>query len=77
MKIDVTALSDWWEYQTRDWQQGDKVIRKKFLLFPKTVNKELRWLEKASWEEEYVRETFRGFDGYCYIRRYWRKNKWL
>ena len=48
MKIDVSKISDWWEYQTRYWEQGDKVIRKKFLLFPKTVNKEMRWLEKAS-----------------------------
>lgn len=77
MKIDVSKISDWWEYQTRDWAEGDKVVRKKFLLFPKTINKQMRWFEQATWEEEYTIDYFRGSDGLRYIRHYWRKNKWL
>ena len=77
MKIDVSPICNWWDYQTKDWHHGDKVIRKGFLLFPKTVNKEMRWLEKASWEEEWIHENFRGSDGYHYYREYWRKNKWV
>lgn len=29
-------------------------IREKFLFFPKVINRELRWLEKAAWVEQYV-----------------------
>ena len=77
MKIDVSRISDWWEEINREEQVGDIKIKSRFLLFPKTINGELRWLEKASWEEEYVRETFRGFDNHVYMRFCWRKNEWL
>lgn len=30
---------------------GDTRIKTKFLLFPKKINGETRWLEKSSWEE--------------------------
>jgi hypothetical protein len=32
---------------------GDIRTRTKFLFIPKTVNKELRWLEHATWQEFY------------------------
>ena len=42
-------------WKSRDykcWKSGDKRTLKKFLLFPKTIIKETRWLETAEWEEE-------------------------
>jgi hypothetical protein len=35
-------------------QKGETRIVKKFLFFPKKIGKETRWLEFASWVEEYV-----------------------
>jgi len=32
--------------------RGQKRVRRAFLLFPKTINHERRWLEWAEWEEE-------------------------
>jgi len=33
---------------------GQTRVVTKFLWFPKTINKETRWLEKASWTEHYL-----------------------
>jgi hypothetical protein len=33
---------------------NDKRIKSKFLLFPKTINEETRWLERADWIEKFV-----------------------
>ncbi len=38
-------------------------IRSRFLWFPKVIERELRWLEKATWEEVY----------YCG----WTPDKWI
>jgi hypothetical protein len=47
----------------------------KFLLFPKRIGTELRWLETASWREEFVPEHPilypNNLDGY------WRPLKWI
>lgn len=32
-------------------KNGDTRIKTKFLLFPKKINRETRWLEKGSWKE--------------------------
>lgn len=32
---------------------GEKRIHKGFLFLPKWIEREMRWLEQASWEEEY------------------------
>jgi len=34
-------------------KSGDLRVRAKFLLFPKRIGVETRWLEWASWVEEY------------------------
>lgn len=34
--------------------EGAKRIKIKFLLFPRCINQEWRWLEKAAWEQEYA-----------------------
>lgn len=41
-----------WTFNTE--KLGNKRIRKGFLLFPKCMGNELRWLEHAKWEQEYV-----------------------
>lgn len=33
---------------------GDVRIKEKFLIFPKTIDNELRWFERARWEERYL-----------------------
>ena len=38
---------------TRCKQTGDTRIKRRFLLIPKCIKSELRWLELAEWEEEY------------------------
>lgn len=47
---------------------GDVRFKKRFLLFPKTIFPETRWLEYAEWAEEFVM----GLDG-----PYWRPIGWL
>ena len=32
---------------------GDRRTKTKFLFFPKEINKEIRWLERATWVEEW------------------------
>ncbi len=53
-------------------KKGDKRTKEKFLLFPKTIGLETRWLERARWEDEFrVYLTRTGVVG-C-----WEGNKWL
>ncbi len=54
-------------------QEGDIRIRHGFLLFPKVINNELRWLETAWWEEHY--QSMLGEDSE--INGYWHATKWL
>lgn len=42
-------------------QNGDIIIRKKFLFFPKTIKNETRWLEFAEWKKIFV----------CYPSNHW------
>lgn len=52
---------------------GQERIEKKFLLFPKCINNEWRWLEKVSYKQRYRRELdSSGF--YCYL---WEDVEWL
>lgn len=50
--------------------EGDIVVKTKFLLFPKEINREVRWLEKASYEEIYTMGSWNGLF-------YWKPNKWI
>lgn len=44
-------------------QDGEKRVKRRFLIFPKTINRDFRWLEVATWEEQYgIREYFWGYD---------------
>lgn len=51
---------------------GDKRIRSRFLIFPKRLQSQWRWLEYACWEEEYqyVSYSFH-YDGK------WQGRRWL
>lgn len=42
----------------------------KFLFLPKKIGRKVRWLEKATWEEQYVRDNY--WCKYC-----WKSTKWL
>ncbi|MFJ7982392.1 hypothetical protein ACIQ1D_19200 [Lysinibacillus xylanilyticus] len=37
---------------SEDYKAGRKRVKTKFLLFPKYINHELRWLEKSAWVQE-------------------------
>ncbi len=37
----------------REPRDGDTRVRRGFLLFPKTISGETRWLEWARWQERY------------------------
>ena len=52
---------------------GDKRIVKRFLLFPKRIKDERRWLETATWEQEYCfyYATYRYGDSYCWVDIRW------
>ena len=49
-------------------KNGDLRIRTQFLLFPKEINREVRWLERASWQEKYC-------TGYIFLK--WLELKWV
>lgn len=41
-------------WSTKRYEDRSTCIRSWFLLFPKTIRHETRWLEWATWEEMYV-----------------------
>lgn len=47
---------------------GDRRTVERFLWFPKTLENERRWLERARWEERYLVGSF---------GRYWIAKRWL
>ena len=57
-------------YKFKKHRIGDERIIKKFLLVPKTINNELRWLEKAEYKEIFL--TISGFP-----QGYWTEYEWI
>lgn len=55
---------------------GDKRTRKKFLLLPKTIVHETRWLEQTEFEEEYVTIVVASKSGPTTKER-WVSTKWI
>ena len=56
----------------------------KFLLFPKEINNEVRWLETASWREELVEarwvdnaDRWIGDDQKSYVHPYWKPTNFI
>lgn len=58
---------------------GDKRKRKAFLLFPKTMSGECRWLEWVEWEEVYTDEYIDWPIPVCYPALFpkWTGHRWL
>lgn len=42
----------------KDPNPHDTRIKKRFLILPKKINGETRWLEFATWEESYCHEKY-------------------
>jgi hypothetical protein len=53
----------------------ERRIRSGFLLFPKTIGRERRWLETAIWEEEFIPLYPNLFPDVLY--GYWKLLKWI
>ena len=52
---------------------GTTRTRTKFLWWPKRIWNETRWLERATWREEYLKI----WDGGDWYYEEWRKNEWI
>ena len=51
---------------------GDERIKSKFLIFPKEIGKEVRWLERVKYLEKYTRNYQYG--GYEWVGIKWLNN---
>lgn len=51
-------------------KKGDIKIRNRFLLFPKKINGESRWLEKVKYKEVYQ-------FSYKYQTMFWEETEWV
>lgn len=47
--------------QKPESQVGDRRVITKFLLFPRNINREFRWLETAKIEQEYISDWYTCF----------------
>lgn len=57
---------------------GDERTKTAFLIFPKTIRRETRWLERASWLEIYKKVSFCDEDGlYLYTGGKWLECYWI
>jgi hypothetical protein len=54
-------------------EAGQERIRSEFLLLPKTISGETRWLERAGWLERY----FVPSQSVLFIPPYWYPVRWL
>jgi hypothetical protein len=55
---------------------GDTRKRSAFLLFPKVINHEVRWLVRAAWEERWeFSNAFFAFPGGRWIATMWTEEK--
>lgn len=53
---------------------GDKRVRSAFLLLPRRIAGETRWLERSAWEEE-LRSAFTDFGWIAFYD--WRPVRWV
>ena len=54
------------------WEMGKIRKRSGFLFLPKTIGKETRWLEFATWEEEGCSNAGMPYGGW-----YWKPIRWI
>lgn len=57
-------------FKCRIPEDGDVRERTRFLLFPKWIDGEIRWLEKATWQESYLSN----YTGSGWIETIWINN---
>jgi len=50
---------------------GDARIKKRFLLFPKSINGEVRWFEKATYTQKYETVYSEGCVWYAWVNTEW------
>lgn len=62
----------WNKKDTRKYQSGDTRIRSGFLLLPKMIGDEIRWLERATWRETFI--WVHHWDGVMF---YWSGTEWV
>lgn len=56
---------------------GEERIIKRFLLFPKTVGCETRWLEYSEYKQVFTSSPLRHKSGQLYYYKYWKDIEWL
>lgn len=61
---------------TYDCKIGETRIRKAFLIFPRTIHNEMRWLEIVSWEEEFHVSSSSIIDSGGGVG-YWESLRWI
>lgn len=66
----------WQQKINWDPELGDKRILTRFLLFPKAIEGETRWLETVSFEQEYIRDIF-WLGNERYMRKCWTDIRWV
>lgn len=59
-------------FEVRINSPGDKRVKSRFLFFPKIINEEFRWLEIATWEEQWQRGAGTMGVGYHWVALRWR-----
>lgn len=55
------------KFKTKCPKPNEQRLKQRFLFFPKCINNEYRWLEKATWAQVYVKGYGSG---------YWADWKW-
>lgn len=62
----------------KNFGYGQKRVKTKFLFFPKKINYELRWLERAMWVQEVDYNLYLYDYGLTKVRKYfWQDVEWL
>ena len=52
---------------------GDIRLKRRFLLFPKNINGEVRWLVKAQYKQKYETVYREGYKWYAWVNIKWNK----
>ena len=55
----------------KDPMVGDRRVKSRFHIFPKVIGRELRWLERSRWVEEYKRGGCCDEKGFAWIPTQW------
>lgn len=64
-------------FRNREPIEGQTRLIGKFLLFPKIINRELRWLEYAYYEQVAVKTDVGGSMEWGNYKNKWRNKKWV